>query len=226
MASFEELAQAVVDGDETQVVELIKSLLSNGADPLEVINRGLIAGMDRVGVLFKNNDMFVPEVLMSAQAMKAGVEMVKRNQQFVDIPSRGKIVLGTVKGDLHDIGKNLVGMMLESNGFIVYDLGVDVEPSKFVEAVKKYQPDFVGMSALLTTTMMNMKLTIDALSDAGLRDRVKVIVGGAPVTQNFADEIGADGYAPDAASAAELCRHFLERNDRLALSTQESRAVT
>ncbi|GEA14026.1 MAG: hypothetical protein PWP41_2031 [Moorella sp. (in: firmicutes)] len=210
MASFEELSQAVFEGDEAQVVELTKSLLSGGAEPLEVINRGLIAGMDRVGVLFKNNEMFVPEVLMSARAMNAGVEVIKQSQRAFDMPSIGKIVLGTVKGDLHDIGKNLVGMMLESAGFTVYNLGVDIDPDKFVEAVKKYQPDIVAMSALLTTTMMNMKSTIDALVAAGLRERVKVIVGGAPISQDFADEIGADGYAPDAASATELCRRLLE----------------
>ncbi|AOQ23932.1 Methionine synthase [Moorella thermoacetica] len=210
MPTYEELSQAVFEGDEAQVVELTRSLLSGGAEPLEVINKGLIAGMDRVGVLFKNNEMFVPEVLMSANAMNAGVEVVKQSQQAFDMPSVGKIVLGTVKGDLHDIGKNLVAMMLESGGFTVYNLGVDIEPGKFVEAVKKYQPDIVGMSALLTTTMMNMKSTIDALIAAGLRDRVKVIVGGAPLSQDFADEIGADGYAPDAASATELCRRLLE----------------
>ncbi|MDN5361824.1 MAG: hypothetical protein PWP70_871 [Moorella sp. (in: firmicutes)] len=218
MASFDELSQAVFDGDEAQVVEVTKSLLSSGADPLDVINKGLIAGMDRVGVLFKNNEMFVPEVLMSARAMNAGVEVVKESQQAFDMPSMGKIVLGTVKGDLHDIGKNLVGMMMESSGFTVYNLGVDIEPGKFVEAVKKYQPDIVAMSALLTTTMMNMKSTIDALVAAGLRDKVKVIVGGAPITLGFADEIGADGYAPDAASATELCKQLLKENGRVDLS--------
>ncbi|MDN5326771.1 MAG: hypothetical protein PWP41_1467 [Moorella sp. (in: firmicutes)] len=209
MASFEELSQAVFDGDEAQVVKLTKDLLSSGANPMEVINKGLIAGMDRVGVLFKNNEIFVPEVLMSAKAMNAGVEVVKESQQTFDMPSLGKIVLGTVKGDLHDIGKNLVGMMMESNGFTVYNLGVDIDPDKFIEAVKKYQPDIVAMSALLTTTMMNMKSTIDALAAAGLKDKVKVIIGGAPITQEFANEIGADGYAPDAASAVEVCKQLL-----------------
>jgi 5-methyltetrahydrofolate--homocysteine methyltransferase len=196
-------------------VEVTKSLLDSGVDPLDVINKGLIAGMDRVGVLFKNNEMFVPEVLMSAKAMNAGVEVVKEKQQAFDMPSLGKVVIGTVRGDLHDIGKNLVAMMMESSGFTVYNLGVDIEPAKFVEAVKEYRPDIVAMSALLTTTMMNMKETIDALKEAGLKDKVKVIIGGAPITQEFADEIGADGYAPDAASATELCKQLVGGREKV-----------
>lgn len=210
MANFEELAQAVLDGDETKVVEITKSLLSSGVDPLEVMNKGLIAGMDKVGVLFKNNEMFVPEVLMSAAAMKAGMELIKEAAQGgADVPSMGTVVMGTVEGDLHDIGKNLVGMMLETNGFKVYDLGVDVKADQFIEAVKQHQASILGMSALLTTTMLNMKTVIDALAAAGLRDKVKVVVGGAPISQKFADEIGADGYAPDAGAAVELCKRLL-----------------
>ncbi|AFV10607.1 trimethylamine corrinoid protein 1 [Thermacetogenium phaeum DSM 12270] len=215
MAGFEDLSQAVLEGDEARVVEVTKSLLDSGVDPLDVINKGLITGMDRVGVLFKNNEMFVPEVLMSAKAMNAGVEVVKEKQQAFDMPSLGKVVIGTVRGDLHDIGKNLVAMMMESSGFTVYNLGVDIEPAKFVEAVKEYRPDIVAMSALLTTTMMNMKETIDALKEAGLKDKVKVIIGGAPITQEFADEIGADGYAPDAASATELCKQLVEGREKV-----------
>lgn len=210
MANFEELAQAVLDGDETKVVEITKSLLSSGVDPMEVINKGLMAGMDKVGVLFKNNEMFVPEVLMSADAMKAGVEVIKEaTQGAADVTSKGTVVMGTVEGDLHDIGKNLVGMMLETNGFKVHDVGVDVKPDQFVEAVKQYQPDVVGMSAMMTTTMMNMKTAIDALAAAGVRNKVKVMIGGAVVSQKFADEIGADGYAPDAGAAVELCKRLL-----------------
>ncbi|MCG0274632.1 MAG: corrinoid protein [Thermosediminibacteraceae bacterium] len=209
MATLEELAQAVVDGDETQVVELTKSLLGSGVNPQDIINKGLMAGIEKVGELFQKNEMFVPEVLMSAEALKAGMELVlKETQQGVEVTSKGTVVMGTVEGDLHDIGKNLVCMMLESNGFKVYDLGVDVKPEKFVEAAKQYNADIVGMSALLTTTMVNMKSTIDALAAAGMRDKVKVIVGGAPITQKFADEIGADGYAPDAAGAVDLCRRL------------------
>jgi 5-methyltetrahydrofolate--homocysteine methyltransferase len=215
MAGFEDLSQAVLEGDEARVVEVTKSLLDSGVDPLDVINKGLITGMDRVGVLFKNNEMFVPEVLMSAKAMNAGVEVVKEKQQAFDMPSLGKVVIGTVRGDLHDIGKNLVAMMMESSGFTVYNLGVDIEPAKFVDAVKEYRPDIVAMSALLTTTMMNMKETIDALKEAGLKDKVKVIIGGAPITQEFADEIGADGYAPDAASATELCKQLVEGREKV-----------
>ncbi|MDN5293380.1 MAG: 5-methyltetrahydrofolate--homocysteine methyltransferase [Eubacteriales bacterium] len=210
MANFEELAQAVLDGDETKVVEITKSLLSSGVDPMEVINKGLMAGMDKVGVLFKNNEMFVPEVLMSADAMKAGMEVIKEAaQQGAEVPSLGTVVMGTVEGDLHDIGKNLVNMMLETNGFKVHDLGVDVKTDQFIEAVKQHQANILGMSALLTTTMLNMKTVIDALAAAGLRDKVKVVVGGAPISQKFADEIGADGYAPDAGAAVELCKRLL-----------------
>ncbi|HHW29027.1 MAG TPA: cobalamin-binding protein [Syntrophomonadaceae bacterium] len=206
MANFEELSQAVLDGDGDKAVELTKDLLSSGVDAQDVIAKGLIVGMEKVGELFKNNEMFVPEVLMSAAAMNSAVEVIKEGQNDFDMPSSGKVVLGTVKGDLHDIGKNLVGMMMESNGYTVYDLGVDIEPDKFVDAVKEYKPDIVAMSALLTTTMMEMKNTIDALVEAGLRDSIKVIIGGAPITQGFADEIGADGYAEDAATAVELCK--------------------
>lgn len=206
MANFEELSQAVFDGDGDKAVELTKDLLSSGVDAQDVIAKGLIVGMEKVGVLFKNNEMFVPEVLMSAAAMNSAVEVIKEGQNDFDMPSSGKVVLATVKGDLHDIGKNLVGMMMESNGYTVYDLGVDIEPDKFVDAVKEYKPDIVAMSALLTTTMMEMKNTIDALVEAGLRDSIKVIIGGAPITQGFADEIGADGYAEDAATAVELCK--------------------
>ncbi|MFO7151693.1 MAG: corrinoid protein [Bacillota bacterium] len=209
MATLEELAQAVLDGDETQVVELTKSLMDSGVDPQDIINKGLLAGMDKVGELFKNNEMFVPEVLMSADALKAGMNLVLKDSKQGQVTPKGTVVIGTVEGDLHDIGKNLVGMMLESNGFKVHDLGADVKAEKFIEAVKEYQPDIVGMSALLTTTMVNMKTTIDALAAAGVRDKVKVIIGGAPITQKFADEIGADGYSPDAASAVELCRRLL-----------------
>lgn len=216
MASFEEVAEAIFDGDEEQTVELTKGLLSGGADPQDVVTKGLIAGMERVGVLFKNNEMFVPEVLMSAAAMNNAVEVIKETQKDFEMQSAGKVVMATVKGDLHDIGKNLVGMMMESNGYTVYNLGVDIEPDKFVEAVKENKPDILAMSALLTTTMMEMKATIDALTEAGLKDKVKVIIGGAPITQGFADEIGADGYAEDAASAIEVCKKLMQEKGEAA----------
>ena len=207
MANFEALSQSVITGEEAQVKEQTKALIDSGANPIEIINNGLIAGMNVVGARFKVGDMFVPEVLMSAKSMAAGIEMVKPLIADKDMPSKGTIVLGTVKGDLHDIGKNLVGMMLESSGFKVINLGIDIAPEKFVAAVKEHSPQIVAMSALLTTTMPLMKDTIEWLKEEGLG--VKCIIGGAPISQEYADKIGADGYAPDAASAVELCAGLL-----------------
>ncbi|WP_277998185.1 cobalamin B12-binding domain-containing protein [Zhaonella formicivorans] len=207
--SYEEICRAVVSGNEAKVKELTKSMVDAGSDPLEIINQGLIAGMNIVGPRFKNGEMFVPEVLMSARAMSAGLDIVKPLIADTDLPSVGKVVIGTVKGDLHDIGKNLVAMMMESAGFTVINLGVDISPEKFVQAVKEHNPDVVAMSALLTTTMLSMKDTIEVLKEEGLRDKVKVVVGGAPISKDFADEIGADGFAPDAASATELCKQLI-----------------
>lgn len=204
MASLEELKNGVINAEEEKIKELTQSLVDAGNDPIEIINDGLIAGMTIVGQRFKEGDMFVPEVLMSAKTMQAGVDIVKPLIAEKDVPSSGKVVLGTVRGDLHDIGKNLVKMMLESVGYYVVDLGIDVPPEDFVQAVKDEKPQLVGMSALLTTTMMEMKETIDALKEAGVRDDVKIIVGGAPVTEDFAEEIGADAYAPDAPTATDI----------------------
>ncbi len=206
---YEDLAQSVIAGKDVDVIGHVNQLLASGEKPLEIINNGLIAGMNVVGVRFKNGDMFVPEVLMSARAMTAGLEIVRPLIADSEIKSKGKVVLGTVKGDLHDIGKKLVAMMLESAGLEVINLGVDVAPQKFVDAVKEHQPHVVGMSALLTTTMLNMQTTIQLLAEAGLRDQVKVIVGGAPVSEDFAQTIGADGFAPDAGSATELCKQLI-----------------
>ncbi|ATW28111.1 cobalamin B12-binding domain-containing protein [Candidatus Formimonas warabiya] len=207
MANFEALSQSVISGKEAQVKEQTKALVDAGVNPLDIINQGLIAGMNVVGARFKNGEMFVPEVLMSAKSMASGIEIVKPLIADKDMPSKGKIILGTVKGDLHDIGKNLVGMMLESGGFSVVNLGIDIPPEKFVAAIKEHTPDIVAMSALLTTTMLHMKDTIELIKEEGLK--VKCIVGGAPISQDFADEIGADGFAPDAASAVELCAKLL-----------------
>ncbi|MFZ5945222.1 MAG: cobalamin B12-binding domain-containing protein [Bacillota bacterium] len=207
MSVYQSLSQFVIAGNESQVKEITKQLLDAGNNPLEIINEGLIAGMNVVGVRFKNGDMFVPEVLMAARSMSAGIEIVKPLIADGDMPSIGKVVIGTVKGDLHDIGKNLVAMMLEGSGFTVVNIGIDIPPEKFVDAVKKYNPDIVAMSALLTTTMLHMKDTIELCKEEGLK--VKAIVGGAPVSQEFADEIGADGFAPDAASATELCKRLM-----------------
>jgi 5-methyltetrahydrofolate--homocysteine methyltransferase len=177
--------------------------------PAEVLQGGLIAGMDQVGKDFKAGDLFVPEVLIAARAMHSGMGVLRPLLAESGAPSAGKYVIGTVKGDLHDIGKNLVKMMVEGAGFEVVDLGADVAPEKFVAAVREHQPRLVGLSALLTTTMMSMKTTVEALQEAGLRNSVKIMVGGAPVTDVFAKQIGADAYAPDAASAVDMARSLV-----------------
>ena len=209
MSDFNSLAQIVINGDFVGAKSLTQKMIDNGVDPLEIINQGLMAGMNVVGVRFKAGDMYVPEVMMSARAMSTGIELVKPLIADKDMPTAGKVVIGTVKGDLHDIGKKLVVMMLESAGFEIIDLGVDIDPATFVKAVKEHNPQVIGMSALLTTTMMSMKDTIEALKKEGLRDSVKIVIGGAPITQGFAEQIGADGYASDAASATELCRRLI-----------------
>jgi len=209
MAVFEDLSNGVITGSVAKVTELTKKAVDDGVAPTDIINQGLITGMSVVGARFKAGEMFVPEVLMAARAMNAGLDIVKPLITEGDIPSTGKVIIGTVKGDLHDIGKNLVGMMMESGGFNVVNLGVDIAPEKFAAAVKEHKPQVVALSALLTTTMLAMKDTIEVLKEEGLRGSVKVIIGGAPVTQQFADEIGADGYAPDAASATDLAKKLL-----------------
>ncbi|NLC78020.1 MAG: cobalamin-binding protein [Clostridia bacterium] len=205
MASLASLADSVVAGEIEKVQQQVQELLDEGVKPLDIINEGLIAGMNIVGPRFKAGEMFVPEVLVAAKAMAMGVEIVRPLISDKELFSNGKVVLGTVKGDLHDIGKNLVGMMMESSGLEVIDLGVDVAPEKFVAAVKEHRPDILALSALLTTTMPKLQDTIEAVAAADLREQVKIIVGGAPVTAEYAETIGADGYAPDAASASELC---------------------
>jgi 5-methyltetrahydrofolate--homocysteine methyltransferase len=198
------MANTVIAGDEEKVVELTKKAVDEGVSPMDIINEGLMKGMDVVGQRFKAAEMFIPEVLMAAKSMSAGMEIVKPLIVGGEVPSKGKVVIGTVKGDLHDIGKKLVGMIMESSGLIVEDLGIDVSPEQFAQAVKEKKPDIVGMSALLTTTMLAMKDTIEVLKEEGLRDSVKILVGGAPVSSDFAKEIGADGWAPDAVSAKDL----------------------
>jgi 5-methyltetrahydrofolate--homocysteine methyltransferase len=209
MANFEEVSKWVLKGNLKNVQKATKALIDEGVPPLDIINQGLIAGMTVVGSLFKNGEMFVPEVLIAAKSMAAGVELVKPLIADQDMPSAGKVLMGTVKGDLHDIGKNLVGMMLESRGYTVIDLGLDVSPEKFVQELKVHKPDVLGMCALLTTTMLHMKDTIELMKEEGIRDQYKVVVGGAPLSQDFADEAGADGYAPDAAYAVDLCNQLL-----------------
>ncbi len=204
MADLERISNGVIAGDDAEVAELTRQAIDGGVQPSEIINSGLIKGMNVVGQRFKAGEMYVPEVMIAARAMKAGMELVRPLIVESDMPTAGKVVIGTVAGDLHDIGKNLVGMMMESGGMTVVNMGVDISADKFAQAVREHKPDVVALSALLTTTMLAMKDTIELLKEEGLRDSVKVIVGGAPVTADFANEIGADGWAPDAASAKDL----------------------
>ncbi len=208
MADLQQLADAIISGQAPQVEKLTTEALDQGVAPTDVLNKGLIAGMQVVGVKFKNNEFYVPEVLIAARAMKAGMKILRPKLAESGIEPAGRFVIGTVTGDLHDIGKNLVSMMIEGAGYEVIDLGVDVAPNTFIQAIKEHQPVAIGMSALLTTTMVNMKKTIEAFENDGLRDQVKILVGGAPLTDDYAREIGADGYAPDAASAVELLDQF------------------
>jgi 5-methyltetrahydrofolate--homocysteine methyltransferase len=196
-------------GKMDEVKKLTQEALERGESPDVILKQGLIRAMEQIGVKFKNGDIFIPEVLIAARAMYAGMAVLKPILSKSNSPMSGKIVIGTVKGDLHDIGKNLVIMMLEGGGFEVLDLGVDVPPEKFLKAVNEHHPQVVAMSSLLTTTLNEMKSTIDVLQQAGLKGRVKIIVGGAPVTEKFANEIRADAYAPDAASAVDAVKSLL-----------------
>jgi 5-methyltetrahydrofolate--homocysteine methyltransferase len=209
MANLREIADFLKAGNAPKVKEMVQAAVDEGVEPTDILNSALIVGMGEIGVLFKNNEVYVPEVLIAARAMKAGLGILKPLLIEKDVKPVGKVVVGTVKGDLHDIGKNLVAMMLEGAGFQVIDLGIDVSPEKFLEAVRDNHADCIAMSALLTTTMPGMKDTIEAFKAAGLRDQVRIMIGGAPVTQNFADEVGADGYAPDAASAADVAKELI-----------------
>lgn len=209
MVDFRQIADALKAGNAPKVKQMVQTAVDQGLEPSDIVNKALIVGMGEIGELFKNNEVYVPEVLIAARAMKAGLELLRPLLAEKDVKPLGKVVIGTVKGDLHDIGKNLVAMMLEGAGFEVIDLGIDVDTDKFVNAVKDTKADAVAMSALLTTTMPVMKEIIDAIKLAGLRDQVKILVGGAPVTHEFAVEIGADGYAPDAASAADLAKQLI-----------------
>jgi 5-methyltetrahydrofolate--homocysteine methyltransferase len=206
---FETIFQNVIDGDAPAVEAGVKAALASGAKADVILQDGLIGAMREVGRRYEAGDLYVPEMLIAARAMQAGLALLKPQLVESGAKSAGRVVIGTVKGDLHDIGKNLVGMMLEGAGYEVIDLGTDVGPEKFAEAARQHQAGVVGLSALLTTTMQNMKSTIEALEDIGVRSQVKVIVGGAPVTRDYAKQIGADGYAPDASSATRLVRELL-----------------
>jgi 5-methyltetrahydrofolate--homocysteine methyltransferase len=211
MIDSEKFYTALSEGKVDEVRQLTQGALSSGESAERVLKEGLIQGMDRIGVRFKNCEIYIPEVLIAARAMHAGMAVLKPILAKSSTAMAGKVVIGTVKGDLHDIGKNLVGMMLEGGGFEVMDLGIDVSPEKFVESLKQSQAQIVGMSALLTTTMGQMKATLQAIEASGLRNKVKVMVGGAPLTERFAREIGANGYAPDAASAVDLVKSFAKK---------------
>lgn len=209
MKIFEEIADEIQKGNSDSVEELTKKALSEDISAEDILNNGLVAGMNIVSEKFRNNEIFIPEVLISAKSMSSGLSIINPLLAESDVKSKGKVVIGTVKGDLHDIGKNIVAMLLQGAGYDVVDLGADVPQEKFLEFVKKEGADILGMSALLTTTMIYMKETIEALKSAGLRENVKIIIGGAPVTESYAGQIEADGYAPDAASAVDLAKKLL-----------------
>ena len=213
MAAFEELIKSVIDGEESNTVDLVRLALKKDVSAKEILNDGLIRAMNIVGEKFKAGELFVPDVLWAAQAMKVGIEVLRPLFGKSDIQPLARAVIGTIAGDIHEIGKNLVAMMVEANGFDVIDLGVDVSPEKFVEAVKKNDAKLCMMSALLTTTMPGMKKTIEALQAAGLGGKVKTVVGGAPVTRQFAAGIGADGYSPDASGAVAVVKGLFAVSD-------------
>jgi 5-methyltetrahydrofolate--homocysteine methyltransferase len=206
---MQEIAAALIEGGNTEVDRLTRAALDDKVPALEVMDEGLIAGMGIVGIKFRESYIYIPEVLACARAMKAGMAHIEPILSASGVEPLGKVVMGTVKGDLHDIGKNLCVIMLRGTGFEVIDVGVDTAPDDFIEAVEEYEPNLLGMSALLTTTMPNMGKTIDAFLDAGLRDNVKIMVGGAPVTQEFADDMGADGYGKDAMACVALAKELL-----------------
>ena len=210
MVDLKELSEVLFRGDVSRVKEIILRALQEKKDPKDILEQGLIKGMNVVGIKFKNNEIFLPEVLLASRAMHGGLELLQPELIKSGVKAAGKVIIGTAKGDLHDIGKNLVAMMLRGGGFEVIDLGIDVPPEKFLKASREHQPDIVGISALLTTTMIGMMDVITILKKADLRNKIKVMVGGAPVTQEFADEIGANVYAPNAASAVDKARELLK----------------
>ena len=209
MVNFSEIKEATMNGEQHAVEELTREAIKQGVDAEQIIQDSFLSAMSIVGEKFGTGEIYIPEMLRAARAMKCGMEILRPLLVGDKAQTLDKVVIGTVKGDMHDIGKNLVGMMLEGSGFEIIDLGIDLPADKFVDAVKQHRPRFLAMSALLTTTMAQMKMVIDALQEAGLRQSVKVFVGGAPITQGFADEIQADGYALNAGQAAELMKRML-----------------
>jgi len=209
MSVLSDIAELVQKGKAQEVSDLVTQAIDEGIDAQQILDEGLLKGMGELGVKFKNNEVFVPEVLIAARALNKGTETLKAKLVDLEVKTVGKVVLATVAGDLHDIGKNLVKLMLEGTGFEVIDLGTDVPADKVVEAVNEFNPDVVALSALLTTTMAAQGDVIKALEAAGIRDKVKVIVGGAPITEAFANEIGADGYSEDASGAADIAKALI-----------------
>ncbi len=209
MSVLDQICENLIKGKAKEVKELVEKAIAEKVKPADILNKGLLAGMSTIGERFKKNEVYVPEVLIAARAMKMGMDVLKPLLASAGVQPLGTVVVGTVKGDLHDIGKNLVRMMLEGAGFKVIDAGINVEPEKFLQLAKENNAGLIGASALLTTTMTNMKNVVEAVKSAGLTGKIKVMIGGAPVTQAFSDEIGANGYAPDAASAADLAKKLL-----------------
>jgi 5-methyltetrahydrofolate--homocysteine methyltransferase len=207
--NIETIYKGILEGDQHLVAQQVTEALNAGLSPDMILKEGLVAAMSEVGRLFENGEYYVPEMLIAARAMQAGMKLLKPGLADTGVKAVGRVIIGTVSGDLHDIGKNLVGMMLEGSGFEVIDLGTDVKPEAYVNAVREYKPNIVAMSALLTTTMPNMEATIKALEEAGLRQQVKVIIGGAPVTEEYAKKIGADGSAYDASVAVKVARSLI-----------------
>ena len=210
MSLLNQIAEQLMKGKANDVKALVEQALAAGESPAKILNEGMLRGMGIIGERFKKNEVYVPEVLIAARAMKAGMQILQPKLTAAGVQALGVAVLGTVKGDLHDIGKNLVGMMLEGAGFKVIDMGIDVPPEKFLAGAREHKAQVIGVSALLTTTMTNMKAVVDAVKASDMAGKVKVMIGGAPVTQAFCDEIGAHGYAPDAASAADLAKSLLK----------------
>lgn len=206
---IQQITDCILNFDRGSINKKVQEALDAGIEPQKILNEGMIAAMAEVGHLFEEGEFFIPEMLAAAETMQRGLAFIKPHLAETDVKSEGKVVLGTVKGDVHSIGKNLVGIMLKGAGFEVIDIGVNVPPEKFVEAAQAGGAKIIGLSALLSTTMPGMKSTIEALKDAGLRDNVKVIVGGAPITEAYAQEVGADGYAPDASRAVELAKSLV-----------------
>ncbi len=206
---YKSIYEGVMEGDQAAVVDGVQAALDTGANAEEVLNEGMISAMTEVGRLFEEGEYFVPEMLIAARAMQGGLALLRPALAEADVQPKGKVAIGTVKGDLHDIGKNLVAMMLEGAGYEILDLGTDVGPEKYTAAVQEDAVDVVALSALLTTTMPSMKATVEALDEAGVRDKVKVIIGGAPVTTEYAEQIGADGYSPDASQAVRVTNSLL-----------------